>query len=127
MGHFTPQFNKIARNHGFQVANKTECRVKDLASKAKTPLGDKNSAVVYSIPFTCEKFGYVGETERKWQTRKGEHEDKVRLTKADVELGKKEVAEKRMNTGDGGLAKVASVGRTRKLWVESRDGDKENC
>ena len=28
---FTPQFNKIARNHGFQVANKTDCRVKDLA------------------------------------------------------------------------------------------------
>ena len=73
--------------------------------KAKTPLGDKNSSVVYNIPCKCEKFGYVGETERKWGTRKGEHEDKVRLTKTDVELGKKEAAEKRMNTGDGGLAR----------------------
>ena len=60
---FTPQFNKIAKKHGFQVANKTECRVKDLVSKAKTPLGDKNSAVVYSIPCKCEKFGYIGESE----------------------------------------------------------------
>ena len=68
---FTPQFNKIARQHGFQVANKTECRVKDLVRKAKTPLGDKNSSVVYNIPCKCEKFGYTGETERKWGTRKG--------------------------------------------------------
>ena len=37
-----PQFKKIARQHSFQVANKTECRVKDHVSKAKTPLGDKN-------------------------------------------------------------------------------------
>ena len=117
---FTPQFNKIARNHGFQVANKTDCRVKDLASKAKTPLGDKNSAVVYSIPCKCEKFGYVGETERKWQTRKGEHEDKVRLTKADVELGKKEAAEKRMNTGDGGLARHAVACESGISWENAK-------
>ena len=47
---FTPKFNKISKMHGFQVANKTECIVTDLVSKAKTPLGDKNSAVVYNIP-----------------------------------------------------------------------------
>ena len=51
---FTPKFNKIARQHGFQVANKTECRVKDLVRKAKTPLGDKKSSVVYNIPWKCE-------------------------------------------------------------------------
>ena len=77
---FTPQFNRIAKRHRFNVANETENRVKDLVSKAKTPLGDKNSSVVYSIPCKCKKYGYVGETERKWETRKGEHEDKVCLT-----------------------------------------------
>ena len=117
---FTPQFNKIAKKHGFQVANKTECRVKDLVSKAKTPLGDKNSAVVYNIPCKCEKFGYTGETERKWQTRKGEHEDKVRLTMADVESGKTEAAEKRMNTGDGGLARHAVACKSGISWENAK-------
>ena len=105
---------------GFQVANKTECRVKDLVSKAKTPLGDKNSAVVYNIPCKCEKFGYTGETERKWQTRKGEHEDKVRLTMADVESGKTEAAEKRMNTGDGGLARHAVACKSGISWENAK-------
>ena len=54
---FTPHFNRIARRHRFNVANKTENRVKDLVSKAKTPLGDKNSSVVYSIPCKCKKYG----------------------------------------------------------------------
>ena len=62
---FTPQFNRIARRHRFNVANKTENRVKDLVSKAKTPLGDKNSSVVYSIPCKWKKYGYVDETKRK--------------------------------------------------------------
>ena len=42
----TPQFNKIAREHGFRVANKSGTRVRDLTSKAKTPLGDKNSCML---------------------------------------------------------------------------------
>ena len=37
----TPQFNKIAREHGFKVANKSGGRVRDLTSKAKTLLGDR--------------------------------------------------------------------------------------
>ena len=104
---FTPQFNRIARQHGFKVANKTEKRVRDLATNAKTPLGDKNSRVVYTIPCKCRKHGYNGETDRKWRTRKKEHRDKVRLTKEDVDAGKVEEATKRMNTGDGGLARHA--------------------
>ena len=88
---FTPPFNRIARRHRFNVANKTENRVKDLVSKAKTPLVYKNSSVVNSIPCKCKKYGYLGETERKWETRKGEHKDKVRLTLADMEAGKDEV------------------------------------
>ena len=117
---FTPQFNRIARRHRFNVANKTENRVKDLVSKAKTPLGDKNSSVVYSIPCKCKKYGYVGETERKWETRKGEHKDKVRLTLADMEAGKDEVAERRMNSGDGGLARHAVTCEGDINWEESK-------
>ena len=47
----------------------------------------------------------MGETEKKLETRKGEHKDKVRLTLADMEAGKEEIAERRMNSGDGGLAR----------------------
>ena len=102
---FTPQFNKIARKHGFIVANKTGKRVKDLTSKAKTPLGDKNSHVIYNIPCGCNKFSYTGETSRKWESRRKEHHTKVRLTKEDLDAGKIESANTRMNTNDGGLAK----------------------
>ena len=105
---FTPQFNKIAKKHGFRVANKTENRVKDLISKAKTPLGDKNTNIVYKIPCKCNKYSYTGETDRKWKTRRREHEDKVRLTKEDINAGNVESATKRMNEKDGGLAKHSS-------------------
>ena len=106
---FTPQYNRIARHHGFRVANKTENRVKDLITKAKTPLGDKNNRVVYKIPCKCKKHAYGGETDRKWKSRKKEHQDKVRLTKEDIAAGNMEKATERMNTGDGGLAKHAST------------------
>ena len=52
---FTPQFNKIARKHGFKVANRTENRVKDLIGNAKTPLEGKNTDTVYRIPSRCKK------------------------------------------------------------------------
>ena len=78
---FTSQFNRIARRHRFNVANKTENRVKDLVSKAKTPLGDKNSSVVYSIPCKCKKYGYVGETERTRQVYNGPRVVKFTLAK----------------------------------------------
>ena len=63
---FTPGFNKIARKHGFRIVNKTGSRVRDLTSKAKTPLGDKNADVVYHIPCKCRQYAYNGETHRKW-------------------------------------------------------------
>ena len=106
---FTPKFNQIARKHRFRVANKTENRVKDLISTAKTPLGDKNMNVVYHIPCKCDKYCYVGETDRKWETRKKEHQSKVKLTKEDIEQGQAERANRRMNDRDGGLAKHATV------------------
>ena len=105
---FTPEFNKIARQHN-KVANKTGKRVKDLTAKAKTPLRDKNKQIVHNIPCKCHKHAYTGETDRKWESRKKEHRDKVRLTKEDIDAGKMQEATARMNTSDGGLAKHAST------------------
>jgi hypothetical protein len=106
---FTPQFNKIAKKHRFRVANKADQKVRDLTTNAKTPLGNKNSNVTYNIPCKCRKYGYNGETDRMWKSREKEHQDKVRLTKRDLESGNREQAERRMNEGDGGLAKHASI------------------
>ena len=103
---FTQRFNQIARKHKFRIANKAENKVRDLVSSAKTPLGDKNTNVVYDIPCKCERYTYVGETDRKWATRKKEHKDKVRLTKDDIENGNMERATSRMNDRDGGLYEV---------------------
>ena len=117
---FTPQFNKIAKKHGFRVANKTEHRVKDLTTNAKTPLGKKNTNVCYFIPCKCRKHAYNGETDRKMETREKEHQDKVRLTKQDLETGNTERAERRMNDGDGGLAKHASTCPLGIDWEKSK-------
>ena len=116
----TPQFNKIAREHGFKVANKSGRRVRDLTSNAKTPLGDKNSNVTYNIPCGCEKYAYNGETYRKWKTRKKEQHDKVRLTKKDIAEGNLESATARMNTNDGGLAKHAASCAEEIKWENAR-------
>ena len=64
--------------------------------------------MVYNIPCKCQKHAYTGETDRKWETREKEHQNKVRLTIEDIQTGNTERAEQRMNEGDGGLAKHAS-------------------
>ena len=102
---FTSKFNSIARKHNFKVANKTTNKVRDLTSNAKTPLGDKNSNIVYTIPCKWGEYTYTGETYRKWKTRRKEHEDKVRLTHDDITAGNMDRATNRMNDNDGGLAK----------------------
>ena len=117
---FTPQFNKIAKQHRFTVANKADNKVRDLISNAKTPLGEKNTNVVYNIPCKCAKYTYVGETDRKWGTRKREHQNKVRLTKEDINAGNHERATKRMNDGDGGLAKHATICTEGIDWENSK-------
>jgi hypothetical protein len=121
----TKKFNNIAKKHNFKTANKTENKVRDLASKAKTPLGDKNSNVVYDIPCKCEDHGYNGETFRMWRSRKKEHEDKVRLTRRDIDNGNMENAEKRMNEGDGGLARHSTECPQGIDWERSRIVGKE--
>ena len=104
-----PQFTKVAKQHGFRVANNTDRRVRDLVSKAKTPLGDKKSCIVYNIPCKCGQYSYIGETDRKFATRRKEHQDKVRLTKEDISNDRMEMAEARMNQTDGGLAKHSTL------------------
>ena len=102
---FTNKFNRIARKHKFRVANRTTNKVRDLTSNAKTPLGKKNTNVTYNIPCNCDEHAYNGETRRMWGSREKEHQDKVRLTLEDVQNGNTESAERRMNAGDGGLAR----------------------
>ena len=115
-----PQFTKVAKQHGFRVANNTDRRVRDLVSKAKTPLGDKKSCIVYNIPCKCGQYSYVGETDRKFATRKKEHQDKVRLTKEDISNDRMEMAEARMNQTDGGLAKHSTLCNQGIDWDKSK-------
>ena len=123
---FTRQFNKIAKHHKFTVANKAESKVRDLTTSAKTPLGDKNTNVVYNIPCKCDKFAYIGETERKWATRKREYQDKVRLTQEDIKEGNITRATTRMNDRDGGLAKHATSCPQEIDWERAKIVGKEH-
>ena len=38
-------------------------------------------------PCSCGECTYIGETHRKWETRRMEHQNKVRLTNADIAEG----------------------------------------
>ena len=89
-------------------------------TKVKTSLGDKNSNVVYNIPCKCDRYTYIGETCRKWSTRKKEHQSKVRLRKQDIEEGNTERAEQRMNENDGGLARHSTVCQQEIDWEGAR-------
>ena len=123
--HFTEKFNKIARRHRFKTANKTDNKVRDLTSKAKTPLGKKNNKIVYRIPCKCEKNSYNGETDRKWESREKEHKDKVRLTQRDIAAGDMDGANKRMNDNDGGLAKHSTTCNAGIDWENAKIIGKE--
>ena len=78
------------------------------------------AGIVYNIPCYCENHAYTGETDRMWGTRQSEHKDKVRLTLQDIENGLVESAKNRMNAGDGGLAKHASVCSAGINWEGAR-------
>ena len=59
-------------------------------------------------------------------TRKKEHQNKVRLTKQDLEAGNEKRASRRMNDGDGGLAKHSSTCTKGIDWEKSRIVAKES-
>ena len=122
---FTRAFSRIAKQHNFRTSTKAENKVKDISTKAKTPLGDKNKNIVYNIPCGCGKYSYTGETDRKWKTRKKEHMDKIRLTQVDIDNGNIQRATERMNTGDGGLAKHNTTCSQSINWEEAKIIGKE--
>ena len=117
---FTRAYSRIARRHNFRTTTKAENKIRDLSTKAKTPLGDKNKNVVYNISCGCGKYSYTGETDRKWKTRKKEHADKVRLTQEDITNGNIQRATERMNTGDGGLAKHSTTCEQPINWRDAK-------
>ena len=81
---FSEIFKRIVSKHGMKTAFRPEKKITELKSTARTPLGEKKANVVYSIPCKCENNIYIGETYRMFETRKKEHEGKVRLTKKDL-------------------------------------------
>ena len=81
---------------------------------------------MYRIPCKCEDHSYTGETYRKWETREKEHEDKVRLTKQDIDAGNIQKANERMNTNDGGLAKHAASCTSEIDWENAKVIGKES-
>ena len=121
----TQQFNKIAKKHRFKTTTKADNKVRDVTAKARTPIGEKDTNVTYNIPCGCEGYSYTAETNRMWKTRKREHMDKVRLTKQDFEGGRMEMADKRMNTGDGGLAKHSTHCGEAVKWEKAKIIGKE--
>ena len=117
---FSEIFKRIASKHGIKTAFRPGTKVKELKSTARTPLGEKKANVVYSIPCKCEKNIYVGETYRMFETRKKEHEAKVRLTKKDIEDGNIESAEIRMGKEDGGIARHSTQCSKDIDWKKSK-------
>ena len=82
-------------------------------------MGDKRKAIVYRIPCGCDGAVYVGETYRQFETRKREHERKVRLTRQDIEKGRLDSAERRMEKEDGGLASHSIKFKSEIDWGKS--------
>ena len=99
------KFKRITEKHGIRTTFRQGRKLKQLKVRVQHPLGNKRKAVVYKIPCGCERAVYIGETYRQFETRKKEHESKVRLTKQDIKNGKLESAEQRMGKEDGGLAR----------------------
>ena len=117
---FSEIFKRITSKHGVKTAFRPGTKVKELKSTARTPLGEKKANVVYSIPCKCENNVYIGETYRMFETRKKEHQAKVRLTKKDLEEGKIESAENRMGKEDGGIARHSTQCSQSVDWKKSK-------
>ena len=91
---FSEILKRIASKHGIKTAFRPGTIVNEFKSTERTSLGEKKANFVYSIPCKCEKNIYGGETYQMFETRKKEHEAKVRLTKKDIEDRNIESAEK---------------------------------
>ena len=100
---FSDKFKRIAKKHLFKTAFKPGRKVKEVRKLCQEPLGQKTKDAVYKIPCGCGNSSYIGETWRNLETRIYEHKMGVRMTHQDMEEGRPEAAEKRMNKEDGGL------------------------
>ena len=115
------KFKRIAKKHNFRTAFQPGHKIKEIKSKAQAPLGKKKKEAIYKIPFGCEeKNVYIGETWRTAETRENKHNANARLTKKDIEEGRLESAETRMNKEDGGLPKHSTVCDEEINWEETR-------
>ena len=57
------QFKRATSRYNFKIVTRPgEKKETDLKTKARHPLGDKRSNVVYIIPFGFGRFEYIGET-----------------------------------------------------------------
>ena len=117
---FSEIFKRIVSKHGVKTAFRPGKKIKELKSTARTPLGEKKANVVYSIPCKCENNIYIGETSRMFETRKKEHEAKVRLTKKDFKEGNFDSAENRMGIEDGGIARHSTQCSQGINWKKSK-------
>ena len=117
---FSEIFKRIVSKHGVKTAFKPGTKIKELKSTARTPLGEKKANVIYSIPCKCENNIYIGETYRMFETRKKEHQAKVRLTKKDLEEGNFDSAESRMGKEDGGIARHSTECSQGINWKKSK-------
>ena len=114
------QFKRVAEKHGVRTTFRPGKKLKELRKQSQCPLGDKRKAVVYRIPCGCDEAVYVGETYRQFETRKKEHERKVRLTRQDIEKGRFDSAERRMGKEDGGLASHSFKCESEIDWGKSK-------
>lgn len=114
------KFKRIAKRHNFMTAFKPGHKIKEIKSKAQIPLGKKKKEAIYKIPCKCTDYVYIGETWRMTETREGEHKANVRLTKKDIEEGRLESAEARMNKEDGGLPKHSTICNEEIDWENTK-------
>lgn len=117
---FSEQVNRIAQKHSFKVVFKPGGKVKEIKSKCQKTLDERQNGVVYRIPCKCEESVYIGETQRLFQTRKREHENKVRLSKEDITCTRLDSAEQRVEKEDGGLARHSAECNEEINWEEAR-------
>ena len=99
------EYKRMAKSRGFKVYFSPGSKLKSVRTLCQVPLGKKRSNVIYQIQCGCEEATYTGETKRRFETRLGEHQSTVRLTKTDLESGNMESAEQRMGREDGGMAR----------------------
>ena len=78
---------RIASKHRVEKAFWPGTKVKKLNSKARTPLGEKKSNVIYSTSCKCKNDIHIGEAYRMFETREKEEEAKICLTKKELKEG----------------------------------------